>query len=343
MAASLLLIGSTVIASVLLTGIYRFMAIRYSWLAIPEGRSSHSSSVPRSAGFVILLLGSVYILYQFFLDAINSCELLVLIIPATIGIVGLIDDAVALSSKLRFAIYASLITMLVLSFSPITPIDVFGLSIQASWSLIVIYVFAITWLVNLFNFMDGINGIAGGQFLFVVIAGLCLLPITASPELNLVLVIAAAVIGFLVWNFPSGKVFMGDAGSTFLAATLGWLVMFSVEHYQASPWTWVILSACFVADTSYTLIVRIITGQPWAEAHSSHCYQILARRWLSHSKTVYTIMLINIFWLWPLAWLATRYHDYEFAIVIIAYVPLTVGCFSLGAGKAQIPDKTAIH
>lgn len=331
--AQLLLIS--LLASIVLTGIYRQLALRYAWLAHVDHRSAHHRATPRSAGIIIIFLAVVYISYQVAAGAISGWQCLWLLLPALIGLVGLIDDAWSLSAGLRLLFYGLLVGAMVLAFAPLAPLDLGVFTVQAAVVLVPLYVLVICWWVNLFNFMDGINGIAGSQFLFVVLAALALQPLNSSPQLELVLVISAATVGFLCWNLPRGRVFLGDAGSTFLAASLAWFALHRIEQGSFSPLLWLILAACFITDASYTLAVRILSDQSWTRPHASHGYQILARRWRSHSQVVFAVGLVNLLWLLPLAWLANSYPEYVLALTAVAYAPLVVIVARLGAGRSD--------
>ncbi|MFT5692201.1 MAG: Fuc2NAc and GlcNAc transferase [Oceanicoccus sp.] len=333
MTASFILFTSSAVMSFLLVACYRRMAIRNAWLDIPNHRSSHRELIPRSGGLVILLMYTVLLVFQLATGQLKTAEFMVLAIPIGVGLVGFIDDTVSLYPGFRFLVYLLLVAIMATAFLPLPFLTVWDYSIESVWVLVPIYVLAITWLVNLFNFMDGINGIAGGQFIFVVVASYFLLPILAAPQFDMMLVVVASVVGFLCWNFPFGKVFLGDVGSTFLAAILAILMLFTITYQSASPWMWIILCASFIVDSGYTLIVRICTKQVWYHPHASHAYQILARRWSSHGKVVVLMMLVNIFWLWPLAWLATQSADTGVIWCVAACLPLIAICRLVGAGK----------
>jgi Fuc2NAc and GlcNAc transferase len=152
--------------------------------------------------------------------------------------------------------------------------------------------------------------------------------------------VAAILCGFLGWNFPRARVFMGDVGSAFLGFLLGLWALWSHIHGGPTLAVWAILGACFIADASYTLAVRMGTGQRWYEAHRSHAYQKLTSRWRdSHIKPVAVFMGVNLAWLLPLAW---AIHSSQLAAptaLLLAYLPLIVGCYVL---KAGIPAGTEV-
>jgi Fuc2NAc and GlcNAc transferase len=103
-------------------------------------------------------------------------------------------------------------------------------------------------------------------------------------------------------------------------------------------WSWVLLLGVFIADTAVTLLVRIIRGERWYEGHSQHAYQILSRRLNSHSRVVGGVILINICWLLPLAWVAGIFPHYGVLFATIGLAPLLLGCYRLGAGRADLGE-----
>jgi UDP-N-acetylmuramyl pentapeptide phosphotransferase/UDP-N-acetylglucosamine-1-phosphate transferase len=147
---------------------------------------------------------------------------------------------------------------------------------------------AIVWMTNLYNFMDGADGLAGGMSLIgfgTFAAALALLPNSAQPFGLLVTSIAGAAAGFLLFNFPPAKVFMGDAGAIplgFLAATLG------IQGNMLGLWPWwfaVLVFSPFIVDATFTLLRRTAQGnKPWI-AHRDHYYQRLILAGWSHRKT----------------------------------------------------------
>lgn len=335
MIASFILFISSVLVSFVLVACYRKIAIRNAWLDIPNHRSSHRELTPRSGGLVILLMYTFLLVFQLITGQLQVVEWGVLVIPIGVGLIGFVDDTVSLYPSFRFFGYLLLVAVMVTAFMPLPLVNVWEYSIESDWMLLAIYVLAMTWLINLFNFMDGINGIAAGQFIFVVVASYFLLPVLVSYQFDIMLVVVASVVGFLCWNFPFGKVFLGDVGSTFLAAILAVLMLFTIKYQGASPWMWFILCASFIVDTGYTLIVRIYTRQVWYQPHASHAYQILARRWSSHGKVVVLMMLLNILWLWPLAWLAAQSTGAGVMWAVVACLPLIAICRLVNAGKAS--------
>jgi Fuc2NAc and GlcNAc transferase len=151
----------------------------------------------------------------------------------------------------------------------------------------------IVWLTNLYNFMDGIDGIAAVEAITVGLAGALLLA-GREPSLALVaLVVAGAAGGFLVWNWPPAKLFMGDVGSGFLGYIFGGLALAS-ENVGALPaLLWLVLLGPFFVDTTLTLLRRIARGERWWAAHRTHAYQRAVQAGWSHRRVTTLVAALS--------------------------------------------------
>lgn len=312
-----------------LVGGYRQLALRRGWLDTPNARSSHRNSVPRGAGIAIVALIAVA-------AAIlpTPAGLLWTLLPGLgIAAIGWWDDLRGLSARLRFAAYGGCAALALLALG--LPPGWMGALWLAAGTL------GLLWLINLYNFMDGINGIAACEALFLLAGCLALSP--HSPQMTLLqplLICSMAIIaGFLYWNFPVAQVFMGDVGSAFLGFLMGLFALWSQASGGPGWVVWAILGAVFVADTSYTLLIRMATGQRWYAAHRSHAYQKLTQRWGSHARVVAGVMAVNVAWLLPLAWLAHSGKLDGGIALSLAYLPLLIVCRAVNAG---IPPKTEV-
>jgi Fuc2NAc and GlcNAc transferase len=146
---------------------------------------------------------------------------------------------------------------------------------------------------------------------------------------------AAAAGGFLLWNWAPAKIFMGDVGSSFIGFTLGVMALLSLHHGSMTVWTWVLLLGVFIVDATLTLLVRYRSKNRWHEGHASHAYQNAARHYKSHAKVTITVVLINLFWLGPLAWLSMQYPKMGLLITAIGLLPLLLLAKLFGAGRAN--------
>jgi Fuc2NAc and GlcNAc transferase len=208
-------------------------------------------------------------------------------------------------------------------------------AVDLGWTGTALMVLYCAWFLNLFNFMDGIDGIAGVQALSMsVTAALLLLLVTGSERSALPLVmLACATAGFLAWNWPPARIFMGDVGSGYLGYALGALAMWTVAQGWLTPWAWLILGGAFLADATVTLFVRARSRVAVAEAHRSHAYQRLSRHLGSHKLVTLGFAAINVFWLGPWALVATYWPQHAAACAVVAVSPLFVAASRLGAGR----------
>jgi Fuc2NAc and GlcNAc transferase len=196
----------------------------------------------------------------------------------------------------------------------------------------------LVWLLNLTNFMDGIDGIAGVEVITVSLGG-ALLYLVAVPGtrqwLSLVL-LASATLGFLVWNWPPARIFMGDAGSGFLGLMLGALSLQAASFAPPLLWSWVILLGVFIVDATVTLVRRVTSGERFYEAHRSHAYQHAARRWGAHLPVIIAVGAINLLWLLPIALLVALGSMHPLLGVLIAYAPVVAAALWLKAGEPSV-------
>jgi Fuc2NAc and GlcNAc transferase len=142
----------------------------------------------------------------------------------------------------------------------------------------------------------------------------------------------ATVGGFLLWNWPPARIFMGDAGSGFLGFVLGAMAWTTIAAGELSVWFWLILVGAFFVDATLTLLRRWRRGEPLATAHRSHAYQRLSRRFGSHLKVTLGFLLVNLVWLAPLAWLAALHPSFGAGLTLLAWAPLAVYAWLSGAG-----------
>ncbi|RME34462.1 MAG: glycosyl transferase family 4, partial [Gammaproteobacteria bacterium] len=164
----------------------------------------------------------------------------------------------------------------------------------------------IVWMTNLYNFMDGTDGLAAAQAVTAAgTGGLLLMQHGALPAGLYSLAIAAAAAGFLVFNRPPARIFMGDVGSYFLGFTLAVLAVAGERTGQLSLWCSLTLLAWFLTDATLTLLMRIARGDPWHQAHREHAYQRLVQMGWSHGRLLAAFLALQLFILIPLALLGS--------------------------------------
>lgn len=191
----------------------------------------------------------------------------------------------------------------------------------------------VVWMINLFNFMDGIDGLASLEAVSVS-AGAAIVAFTTHPDsVTMPLwLFAAATAGFLIWNRPPARIFMGDAGSGFLGLVVAAFALSAAADGAPLLWSWLILVGAFMTDATVTLIRRVLRGEKFYLAHRSHAYQYASRLYRSHKVVTLAFGAINVFWLFPWALaVALGWIDGVLAL-LIAYTPLVLLAFHYKAG-----------
>ncbi|HLN50118.1 MAG TPA: glycosyltransferase family 4 protein [Steroidobacteraceae bacterium] len=331
-AAALLLI------SALLTGWVRRLALAHKVLDVPNKRSSHRAPTPRGGGMAIVvsLLAAVAVLGAVGLMPSRLATALWLS-GGVVAVVGFLDDKRHVAATVRLTVHFAAVSLFVWSRGRLPPID-FGIAVcDMGYAGSVVGILALVWFLNLYNFMDGIDGIASVEAISIAAAAALILVMRGieSPAIPLLLFMAAAVGGFLVWNWPPARIFMGDAGSGFLGFVLGAIAWTTAASGELSVWFWLILFGAFFVDATLTLLRRWRLGEPLAAAHRSHAYQRLSRRLGSHRTVTLGCLAVNVLWLAPLAWLAAARPSWGALLVLVAWAPLCIYVWRSGAG---LPD-----
>lgn len=341
-----------------LTYLIRRYALAKSLIDIPNARSSHSIPTPRGGGLSVVIVSLSCLLFlsvAFFpLTGFNLPLLGIIVASFCVAGIGFWDDHRHIPARWRLLVHfaASVLALFSLGLVKLPMLAFFGFQIDNYWLLGILYLFGLVWLLNLYNFMDGIDGIASIEAITVALSATALLFMRGEGESLsvLLLLFSSAIAGFLVWNFPHAKIFMGDACSGFLGFSLGlFALVTSIDLINL--WSWLILLAAFITDATFTLIKRVLNGAVWYEAHSSHAYQHYARRLThafqqqgyehrdartkSHRRVNLILSLINLFWLLPLAAAATLYPFWAPLIVIAAFMPLLFIAHTLKAGISE--------
>jgi Fuc2NAc and GlcNAc transferase len=331
------LLPLVLLTAFLMTGLIRRGAGRVALLDIPNQRSSHTTPTPRGGGLAIagaFTLGTIGLVASAPLDQAGF-PLLLLLTSLLVAGVGLWDDLRQLSAGRRILVHLLAALLLVWGLCRGGP---------ESWALEPLallgglgLVLVVVWSLNLFNFMDGIDGLAAGEAAFVAGSAALLLSWRGDfPEIQLLLLLATACLGFLVWNWPPARIFMGDVGSGFLGFVLAGLALRTAIFRADLPLAcWLILPGVFLADATFTLLRRMARRERWYDAHRSHAYQQAAARSGSHRSVTLAVLAINLFWLLPLSFLCVILPGFDVPLVILAYLPLLALAIKFNAGGAQ--------
>lgn len=323
-------------ASALLTGWLRGLALARGMIDEPNARSSHLLPTPRGGGlaFVVVVLASLPAL------AMTGALLLrplwgLLGAGVLVAGIGWIDDHRHVPAPWRLLVHFAAAAWALAWLGGLPPLEVFGATVDLRWPGQVLALIYIVWMLNLYNFMDGIDGIAGIEAVTVCLGGVLLgrLAPTSSEGWATSIVLAGAVSGFLFWNFPRSRIFMGDVGSGFLGLALA---LMSLEAGRVAPelfWGWLVMLGAFIVDATLTLMRRLLRFEAVHQAHRSHAYQRLAHRIGAHPPVSLAVGAINVLWLLPVATLVVTGRLDGVVGLGIAYAPLIVIALALGAGQ----------
>jgi Fuc2NAc and GlcNAc transferase len=318
------------------TGLVRRYALRNAILDIPNMRSSHATPTPRGGGLAIVIAFMAALVLLVSAGMLQFNVAFVLIAGGgAVALTGFLDDRKTLPASLRICVHIAAAIFAVMILGGITEQSLRNMGLHGIWAGSVLGLMALAWSTNLFNFMDGIDGIAGSEAVFVAGAG-ALLNWRWGGDTGLtaaMLVLAAATLGFLKWNWPPARIFMGDVGSGFLGFALAVLALAASRHSAVPIEAWAILGGVFLVDATVTLLRRIVRGDRWFEAHRLHAYQNLASRWRAHLPVTILVIVTNVFWLFPWAWVAAIYPTRAMVYAGAALTPLVVIALLAGAGR----------
>jgi len=319
--------------SFLLTGVVRRLALAHGALDLPNARSSHTAPTPRGGGAATVLTATAAFAVLALLGTL-SIDVLVALAGGgvAVAIVGFLDDRRGLSAKVRLAVHFAAALWALAWLGGLPDLQLGDLLIHFGWTGYVLGALGIVWTLNLFNFMDGIDGIAASEAIFIAVAGAILGG--ASEVSAAALVFAASCGGFLMWNWPPARIFMGDVGSGYLGYVIAVLALVAARESPVALLIWLILGGVFFVDATVTLLRRLIRREAVYEAHRSHAYQNLAGRWGSHLLVTAVVSGVNMVVLLPCAVLATACPSQAAYILAATLVLLVLVALLTGAGTA---------
>jgi Fuc2NAc and GlcNAc transferase len=322
-----------------LTRVFRGYALTHGMLDVPGERSSHIQPTPRGGGAAIALTTLAGLGWLALTDVMEwNVAVGFWIAGGVVAIVGFLDDRGHVGRGWRLLAHFGAAVVVLVSLGGTRPITVLDQAMGAwvTWPLALLY---IVWIINLTNFMDGIDGLAASEAVTVASGAALLYAIAGWPaDASIVpLVLAAAAAGFLIWNRPPAAVFMGDVGSGFVGLSLAAMSLHASMASASLFCAWLILLGVFVVDASITLIRRALRAERVYEGHRSHAYQHAAARWRTHGGITLAVVAINLLWLLPLACLVALHRIDPITGVVVAYAPLAAAATRLGAGMPASP------
>jgi len=331
--AVILLLGAIFGLSWLGAGFVRRFAVRRRILDIPNARSSHDVPTPRGGGIVfsVLLLFGVA---GFIAGSIPHSDVWIALLGggALVALVGWFDDCRGMPSFVRLALYALAAVWAAGWIGGLSDLSLGFGSIHLGWTG-----YAISWafilaFTNIYNFMDGIDGLAASEGATVALAAGILLLCSGQPFIGWLFIgLSMALLGFLRWNWQPARIFMGDVGSNLLGFVFATAALATGRFSSVSIWVWAILLGVFIVDGFLTFGRRLAKRLPPYQAHRSHAYQGAVQQGYSHARVTLVIVGVNLLlvgvataaWLWPIGAVALVLVSYaSLAVLHLRYSPL---------------------
>ena len=297
------------------------LALNSGRIALPGERQSHKVATPAGGGLGLILAMVIVSLILQTLEALPVFWWLNML-PGILllALVGWVDDKNFVSSRIR------LLVQFTVSFWLLLCMGFLGSVLGAG--ITVITMVAMVWLMNLYNFMDGSNGMAAFQGVFCGLVFAALFAAGGHPSMAIIAVIvAAACAGFVPLNFPHAKVFMGDVASVPLGFIFAAFSVYGVSEGVFSVWICALIMSVFLVDASLTLAARVIQSEQWYTAHKQHVYQRLIEQEWSHSQVLIAYQAINVVMVLPALVLVTMYPQYAFVTTVLTLLVLGAGWY----------------
>lgn len=292
----------------------RYLLVR-NLVDLPDSRRSHAVPTPRGGGLAMaagLGLAGLFLVLRY-----GQGWSLLLLFMLLSGL-GWLDDRHDLNVVWRLLVQLAIASFAVISVGVPAVIEFGPLSVASGPLLTMLAIVAVVWLINLHNFMDGSDGLAAGQGIWSGLAfGLAFSLSQAWFEALVAFSLTGACLGFLYWNRPPARVFMGDSGSLLLGGSVAWLALSGAASGTVGVLTSAIICSLFVVDASATLLRRMMAGQRWYNPHRSHAYQRLITSGWSHGRVLALYGLINGLIVLPMFLIGLFHPELEFWLTML--------------------------
>ncbi len=307
---------SILMISYISVGVIKKYSIKNKLIDIPNHRSSHTIPTPSGGGLSIAFLILLVVILLFLGTWIQMDIALALGIGGLIVVVtGWIDDRHQLPASWRAICYFIAAGWAVYCLGGAERIELGTQVLIPNYITTIFAVFWVVWFTNLYNFMDGTDGLAASEAICVsLFSGLVFWNIGEKGLAIISFTILMSSCGFLHWNWPPAKIFMGDVGSCLLGFIFGVLSIMGESSGKFTMAIWSILLAVFIVDATLTLLMRLLKGEKWYSAHRAHAYQRWVQMGASHKKVLLSVLLFNTIVLFPMAYIAFVWYEYSFYI-----------------------------
>ena len=312
-----ILIPATVLVSFLLTGLATWYAGGQGLIDHPGERHSHTVATPRGGGAGLIL---TLVIFSWLNFSVHGGFWMHGALPGIVvlSLLGWWDDHASLSARFRFLIQLAVSSYLI------------GYALQSGWQGGVLQLAGaglfLLWMTNLYNFMDGSNGMAGAQGVFGGVVLACLFEQAGDHTSAMAAaLLAACCLGFLPWNLGRARVFMGDTGSLALGFALGSLLIFGVATGAFSLPVALMVMLVFLTDSSLTLLLRVLKGERWYTAHKQHLYQRLIAHGWTHGRVLLFYQAINLTLVVPGIVVADNYPALAWIVALAMILVMGLG------------------
>lgn len=308
-------------ASVLGCYLYPKVAIKFGAIAIPNSRSLHIQPIPRGAGIIIAMCVLTSLLIINTLKIIYIPYFMPIMLAAIVmSIVGFLDDCLELSASLRLCIQIIIAIWLYYWLVDNNTINFGFVSMQIGLLKIPFTILFLVWYYNLFNFMDGSDGMASSAVIYIASVFLIIAYLEHQKiPLVFLTILSSATLGFLLFNWPPAKMFLGDVGTNFCSCIISVIMLITIWHYNINLFVWLIALGYYLLDTTITLLIRMVKfPRAWFKAHRSHAYQNLVLN-IGHLPALLIIWAINLLWFLPFAMLAYYFPQHSIWYFVISY------------------------
>lgn len=302
-------------------------------LDIPNERSSHTVPTPRGGGIAIVITALVCVAVLYWGSHLSASQALALGGGgALIALIGHWDDRKGLFASLRLIVQVAIALAVVVVVGGVSVLPVGAQMWEPGVIGGIVAVVGLVWMINLTNFMDGIDGLAASHTVFVGLAGATLLwQADALGLAAFMLLLATASAGFLVFNWAPATIFMGDVSSGFLGLAIGVVAIASAQ--DVNLWAWGILMTPFIADATITRAMRIRLYGDFFGAHRAHVYQRLSRKLGGHAPVVVRFWVLSLAVFLPLAVYVAHHPATGWTVMPVVWLVSFATAYRLGAGR----------
>jgi Fuc2NAc and GlcNAc transferase len=299
----------------------------------PDSRRTHVTPTPRGGG---LAMTAGLCLAALLLAIHHEQAWGILVLMVALAGLGWLDDQHDLEVRWRLLVQCLIAVALVWWIGVPALIQFGPLTLELEWLWWILAVVAVIWLINLHNFMDGSDGLAAAQGVWCGLAfGVAFALAESWFETALALSLSGVCLGFVFWNRPPARIFMGDTGSVLLGGTVAWLALSGAQSGTVSVWLSLIICSLFVVDATATLLRRVLSGERWYTPHRSHAYQRLIVSGWSHGRVLALYAMVNLLIILPAFLIGLVSPEQDFWLALVAIGLLVSGWYYLQSSTEE--------